>query len=47
MNMLTLPCKLHNKLNDYSSKLLESAVAELSRLPGIGKNCIKTCPAYT
>jgi len=24
-------------LNDYSSKLLESAVAELSRLPGIGK----------
>lgn len=24
-------------MNDYSSKLLESAVAELSRLPGIGK----------
>jgi recombination protein RecR len=24
-------------LNDYSSKLLESAVAEISRLPGIGK----------
>jgi recombination protein RecR len=24
-------------LNDYSSKLLESAVSELSRLPGIGK----------